>query len=163
MHLYELSREYQTILNDINQDGGDNSPLILQRLDEIKAPLEQKVINIAKYTRQLENDAAAVKSEIERLKGMLASIQSREEQLYNYLETNMRACNINRIDSPLFKVTFRKNPPRVEILNEDHIPDEYKKIKSEVVIDKEKIRDELKNGVVIPGTALIKAEKLVIK
>lgn len=160
MHLYELSKEYQSILNDA--EGGE-SPLTLARLDEIKAPLEQKILNIAKYTRKLDADAQAVTDEIERLKRMLNSIKSREDQLYNYLETNMRACGIDRIESPLFKIMFRKCPPRVEVINEDDLPDNFKRIKTDILVDKEKLKEELKHGVVVPGAKLIQAEKLVIK
>lgn len=163
MNLYEITNEYQDIFDQLEKAEGEDRLPLVTRLDEIKAPLEMKATNLAKYISNLRASQKALDDEIERLERMKKSIQRKEYDMMNYLEFNMKKCGILKIDSTLFKIQFQKCPQKVEVINDAEIPDEYKRTKTETTIDKIKIKEELKVGVVIPGVQLVQSEKLVIK
>ena len=163
MRLYEISNQYNAILIELESVDGDDRLPLLKELDAISEPLEKKAVNLAKYINNVRASSSAIGAEIKRLQAMQKAIDKREQDMMDYLEFNMRQCQINKIECDLFKIQFQKNPPRVEIRDEDQVPDEYKKVKTEVSLDKLKMRDEMKLGVVIPGVELVQSEKLVIK
>lgn len=163
MKLYEITNEYQSILSQLEHAEGEDRLPLLAKLDEIAEPLESKAINLAKYINNIRATSKSIDEEIERLVRMKKAVDQRESNMVEYLEFNMKRCNITKIESPLFKIQFQKTPPKVEVINEDEVPAEYKKTKTEVSLDKLKIRDEMKVGVIIPGVQLVQSEKLVIK
>lgn len=160
MKLHEIANQYKLVF-DALENQSDSA--LVSSLDAIKAPLQEKATNIAKYIHHLEITQKAIDDEISRLQHMKKSLENREENMKNYLETNMKKCGISKIESTLFKIQFQKCPVHVDVINSDEIPDEYKIVKTEIVIDKIKIKNEAKLGVVIPGVQLIQDEKLVIK
>lgn len=163
MKLYEIANEYQYLFHEIEDSEGEDKTSLEVRLDEIQAPLENKAVNLAKYINNLRSSVNSIDEEINRLDKMKKSIKRRETSLVDYLQFNMEKCGIEKIESPLFKIQFQKNPCSVQILNVDDIPNEYKRIKTEVLVDKVKIKNEIKVGVIIPGAELIQSKKLVIK
>ncbi len=62
-----------------------------------------------------------------------------------------------------FTLTRRKNPPRVEILNEDEIPQLYRKMELVEKIDKQGIAKALKDEFIVPGARLVQTERLEVK
>lgn len=157
MTLHEIANDY------IKAFESDDTETLTTALDSIKGSLEVKATNVAKYINGLTAAQKAIDDEIARLETAKRVIANKEKNLRDYLEHNMKKCGITKIESPLFKIQFQKCPCKVDVINDNDIPDEYKKVKTEVVIDKNKIKAEIKAGVVIPGVALIQSEKLVIK
>lgn len=164
MNLYEISNEYQLVFDQMHNEYDEEKRLALSsQLDSIKAPLENKAVNIAKYVHDLRGSQVMIDSEIERLQNMKRILLNREKDMMNYLSTNMQRCEIEKIESPFFKIQFKTCPCKVDVLDADLIPDEYKRVKTEIMIDKNKIKSEMKEGVVIPGVQLVQDKKLEIK
>jgi hypothetical protein len=68
---------------------------------------------------------------------------------------------IDKIKTPLFTVSLQKNPPSVEIVNEDLIPEQFKKVTYTVA--KKDILEALKNGQVIEGAEIKQTKSLRIR
>ena len=75
----------------------------------------------------------------------------------------MERCAISEIKSPYFVIKLKKCPISTEILDENSIPNDYKKVKEVVTIDKLKLKDEMLAGVVIPGAQLRQNNRLEIR
>lgn len=90
-------------------------------------------------------------------------LEKRIKYLIEYLQSNMERCAISEIKSPYFVIKLKKCPISTEILDENSIPNDYKKVKEVVTIDKLKLKDEMLAGVVIPGAQLKQNNRLEIR
>lgn len=164
--LYDIAEEYRFLLNDmVDQETGVIDEMALERLSNLKDPLENKCINITRIFEALETESDAIE---QKRKEINARMMAREKALKNqilrlksYLLENMEKCEISKIECPQFVIGIQKNPPSVDIFDESLIPSEYDRIK----IDKDlaRIRDDLKNGVVIPGARLVQGKSIRIR
>ena len=127
--------------------------------------LTNKSTNIIGFIRNTELTLDAVDIEIKRLQDMKKTTANKLEKFKNYVEQNMTQLGIEEINTTLGKMSFRKSPPSVEIINEDLIPEEYIKVKTERSIDKKAILDTYKeNGELVDGTRIVSDKvKLSIK
>ncbi len=75
----------------------------------------------------------------------------------------MQKRGITEVKCPYFEIKIKKCPQSVDIIDESLLPDEYKRIKTEISPDKIKMLQEMKVGVVIPGAALKQNLKLDIR
>ena len=66
---------------------------------------------------------------------------------------------LDKVETPLFKVSIQNNPPSVNILDEDLIPEQYKKTVTTTSLVKNDILKALKEGQVIEGGAELKQGK----
>ncbi len=164
MKLYEITNEYLNVLNDVcNEETGEINETALARLDEVKDDLKNKGVAIASFIENIEAEEKAIKEAIEKMERRKKQLANQSQFLTDYLRTNMERCGITEISCPYFKVRLKKCPVSVDVFDENSIPDDYKKVKSVVSLDKLKIRDEILAGVVVPGAALKQNMSLVIR
>ena len=159
-HLF-TGNEYSKILHEMEDENMDKDSI--NALDNIHTSLENKANNIARYIQNIKSELNSIDDEINRLSKVKKSKERLIKSLSSYLESNMKQCNIYQIKSDIFKIKINKNPPKINILNADEIPNEYINIKQERTIDKLKIKDDIKQGVIVPGVELIQSEKLTIR
>lgn len=162
MRLYEIADQYQYLLNDLyDYETGVVNEMALARLNELTDTMEDKAINITRLFKELEASAEAIEKERQAMQKREKAIKNQVESLKDYLRSNMERCEIKKIECPQFVISLQNNPCSVEILNEESIPQEYTKVKTE--LDIAKIKDELKNGVVIPGARLVQRQSIRIR
>jgi hypothetical protein len=160
--LYQLSGNYLQAL-DFLTDPELNIPIeaVNDTLEDLTGELEDKAVNIAKFIRNLEATADAIKkAEVDMAKRRKA-FENRVQWLKDYLKTNMEATGITQIDCPYFKLSIAKNPPSLELFDSQAVPDEYKHI--ETVITEPAIKAALSSGHDIQGARLVNGTRLVIK
>ena len=74
----------------------------------------------------------------------------------DYVKDNMQALGIEKIETPIGTLRVQKNPISVEITDEQLVPDEYKKEKITISVDKTAIKNNFKEtGEIIPGTKIV--------
>lgn len=100
--------------------------------------------------------------QIEALRGILYGLNKVEVRLKNNLESALQANNLTQISGDLKTITLRRNPPKVDIFNENVIPEDYKKIVVTTDINKMQISHDLKDGKEIPGCRLIQGNSIKI-
>lgn len=162
MRLYEISDRYQFLLNDLyDYETGVVDETTLARLTELSDSMETKAINITMLFKELEASADAIEKERQNMQKREKALKNQIQSLKDYLRSNMERCEIKKIECPQFVISLQKNPCSVEISNEEDIPKEYTKVKVE--IDIAKIKNELKNGVVIPGAHLVQGSSIRIR
>ena len=91
------------------------------------------------------------------------SKENKVENLKKYTKECLEEADIKKISTSLGNISLRKLPGSVEVLQEESIPEEYKKEVITITIDKKAILAELKEGVVIPGVTLKTGTSLTIK
>ena len=159
--LYDIKNKFVELAlrEDLTEEEGKELCTLLA------TELTNKSTNIIAFIRNTEVDIEAVDTEIKRLQDIKKSVTNKLDKFKNYVETNMTQLGIEEINTPIGKMSFRKSPPSVEIINEDLVPEEYVKVKTERSIDKKAILDTYKeNGELVEGTRIVTDKvKLSIK
>jgi hypothetical protein len=162
MRLYEIADRYSFLLNDLyDHETGVVNEATLARLNDLSDSMETKAINITMLFKELEATADAIEKERQAMQKREKALKNQIASLKDYLRSNMERCEINKIECPQFVIALQKNPCSVEITNEDEVPKEYTKVS--IDLDIAKIKDELKNGVVIPGARLVQGSSVRIR
>lgn len=168
LKLYEISSQYHQLAEKLAD--GDFDLVTIQ--DTIEASglvdaLQDKAQGIEFVAREAEKYCPLIDMEIERLQALKAQRAKVAQGLRDYLKHNMEAAGIERIECPLFKISIRKNPPAVEVLDDRQIPGDFwvtpEPKPPEARIDKKAIAAAIKGGADVPGAKLVQHTKLVIQ
>lgn len=164
LSLYELSTNYLQAL-DFLTDPEMDLPVeaVNDTLEALGGELEDKAINVAKFFRNMEAAADAIKTAEANMAKRRKALENRVQWLKNYIKDNMEICGISDIECPHFKLSIQKNPAAVNILNEDAIPEQFKEQIISWKIDKTAIKNAINSGSVVPGTELINGTRLTVK
>lgn len=158
MKLYELTSSFHQIQKMIESGEED----LTDTLESIDLAIEDKLENIGKVIRNLEAETQAFKDEEKRLANKRKSIENNIKNLKLYVEHQLINTGKKQVKAGLFTFAIQKNPPSVQINDENVIPKKYF-VQSEPRIDKSALRKQLANGDLIPGVQLIQKEGLRIK
>jgi hypothetical protein len=164
LSLYALSANYLQALDFLTDPEAD-LPIeaVNDTLEALGGELEDKAVNVAKFLRNLEATAEAIKAAEADMAKRRKALESRAQWLKNYLKGNMEACSISKIECPFFKLSIQNNPAAVNVINENAIPEQFKEQVITCKIDKNAIKDAIKTGQSVPGAELVNSTRLVIK
>lgn len=154
--LYELTGQFLDIYNlELDEETK------LDTLDSIdwQTDYEEKVENYIKVIKNIESDVEARKNEIKRLTELNKADEKKKDHLKETLSTSMQLTGHERVDTPLFKVSFRKSQA-VEV-DETVLPESYKVATWKP--DKKRLKEDLKNGLEIVGATLVERKNLSIR
>lgn len=154
--LYELTGQFLDIYNmELDEETK------LDTLDSIdwQTDYENKVENYIKVIKNTEADVEARKNEIKRLTELNRADERKNERLKEALKDSMALTGHERVDTPLFKVSFRKSQA-VEV-DETVLPESYKVATYKP--DKKRLKEDLKNGLEIIGATLVERKNLSIR
>lgn len=154
--LYELTGQYLEIYNmELDEETK------LDTLDSIdwETEYETKVENYIKVMKNIDADVEARKAEIKRLTELNKADEKKKDHLKDTLSASMSLTGHERVDTPLFKVSFRKSQA-VEV-DETVLPEAYKVATWKP--DKKRLKEDLKNGLEIIGASLVERKNLSIR
>lgn len=154
--LYELTGQFLDIYNlELDEETK------LDTLDSIdwNSDYENKVENYIKVIKNIESDVEVRKNEIKRLTELNKADEKKKDHLKETLSTSMTLTGHERVDTPLFKVSFRKSQA-VEV-DETVLPESYKVATWKP--DKKRLKEDLKNGLEIIGASLVERKNLSIR
>lgn len=154
--LYELTGIYQQIY-DMDMDD-ETKQGTLESIDW-NEDYENKVENYIKVMKNLDADIEARKNEIDRLKKLNDADKSKKERMKTDLATSMELTGHEKVDTTLFKVSFRKSEA-VEV-DDLLLPEAYKVATWKA--DKKRLKEDLKNGLEILGAELVERKNLNIR
>jgi hypothetical protein len=77
--------------------------------NQISKMVQEKSVGIIKYSKNIEYQISAIDDEIKRLQAMKKAKQKSMESFKEYLKNNMKAMGIEKIDTGLGKISFRKS------------------------------------------------------
>lgn len=164
LSLYEISQNYREAL-DVLTDPDCNLPaeVITDTLEGLQGSLEDKAVNVAKFFKNLEATADAIRQAELRMAQRRKAIEQRVAWMKDYLLANMDACGIQKIESPWFTMSIAKNPVAVDVLDEPAIPDQFVEIVTTRKINKASIKQAIEAGVEVPGAYLTRGTRLAIR
>ncbi len=159
--LYAISDRYREILS-LDAATDEERAALVSALDEVGGDFKDKAESVAKFIRNCESDAEAIRAEEIRLAAKRQSLLKKAENLTGYIEAMMLMTGQKELKAGIFDMKFVKNPPQIIVLDESAIPREYF-ITAEPTLSKQALRDAVKAGAVIPGIEIKQQERLRIK
>ncbi|MGB6105680.1 MAG: siphovirus Gp157 family protein [Pusillimonas sp.] len=164
--LYNLTAEYRALAMML-ADRDFDPDTIADTIEASGLPeqIADKAQGCEMVARTLEADVPTIDAEIKRLQDLKKSRIAKAEALRKYVLDNMLACDIQRIDAPLFSISIAKNPPKVDIFDERQLPTHYltDPPPPAPVPDKKLIAQALKDKADVPGARLVQGFRLSVK
>ncbi len=158
----EIQAEYSTDDSDITE--------VITAMETVKQTIRKKVDGIDHFMLELSRrehlidaEIEAIKSEEVRLKVRRKAVQSLKGYFNNTLipmvvEELGDENGVYETDTARYKLYETWGP--VIIMNEDEIPDDFKKVVMTDAIDKKKAREVLVKGASIPGFSISKVKRI---
>lgn len=125
------------------------------QIDLAKAKLE--LLNLEKELQETE----FYKMIVEKRK-QVEFLEKKETEIKTQIVNWMLAYHMKSLEFENQKFTVKKNPWSLVIHNADLIPDEFKKEKTEIVIDKKAIKEKITNGEEIEGCEITNTYSLIV-
>ena len=160
--IFKIQAEYQQIVNELIDNGGEITPELELALQITKDNFHSKSENYGYITKQFNAEMRIIDDEIHRLEQLKRVRQKAIERLKANIEMAMTTFEVDKIETPLIKISFRKSES-VEVEDVNNLPALYKVVKLSETADKLKIKDAIKSGILIEGCSIKTNKNLQIK
>lgn len=161
--LYKAAEELQDILNSLDPETGE----IPESLDDARALVAQKAVNVVAYLKDTDSKADYLMAAAKELQDRANKQKKRNEWLRKYLAFHMRQTGITHIkdDSGMFEAKLEiERDQSVDVFDSAQVPDEYMRVIPEKQEpNKTLIASDLMIGIDVPGARLVKKDRLTIK
>lgn len=162
MNIFKIQAEYQQIVNELIENGGEITSELELALQITKDNFHSKSENYGYITKQFDAEMDIIDNEIKRLQQAKKTREKAIERLKANIEMAMNTFDVDKIETPLIKISFRKSES-VEVEDVNNLPNEFKVIKLTETADKLKIKDAIKSGILIEGCSIKTNRNLQIK
>lgn len=160
MNLYQITQEAQYLAALLETE--ELTPELEAELLINQEQLQSKGINYAKVIANYQSEADQIDAEIKRLKAMKESRDKKVTWLTESLKKAMLVSGIEKIESPLFKISLRRSEA-VEVEIPEALPVDWQFKKVTITADKVAIKKAIKEGYSITGARLVENFNLQIK
>ena len=160
MNLYQITQEAQYLAALLETE--ELTPELEAELLINQEQLQSKGINYAKVIANYQSEADQIDAEIKRLKAMKESRDKKVTWLTESLKKAMLVSGIEKIESPLFKISLRRSEA-VEVEIPEALPVDWQIKKVTITADKLAIKKAIKEGYSITGARLVENFNLSIK
>jgi hypothetical protein len=162
LSLYEIEKSQIQLIDQLIENCGELTLEIEEALKINSENLTTKGTNYGFIIKQLTSECSIIDAEIDRLSDLKKSRTKSIEYLKNNLTMAMQLFEVDKIESPLLKISFRASES-VEIDDVDSIPAEYMVTKTTTQPDKVKLKSAIKAGELIIGAHIQVNKNLQIK
>lgn len=162
MRLYEIDLEFQELLASLEENEGEITEELNEKLKINEEDFENKALNYRSMVMHLRSEVEAAKLEKTRVGKYQKSKERSIERLTNALDAAMKMRNLRDLDFGVKgKVSYRKSTA-VSVI-EDILSDEWFNETKTLKPNKEELKKALKEGTVIPGATLVENDNIQIK
>jgi Siphovirus Gp157 len=128
--------------------------------EQLKASVEKRD-KLGNCLTWLESQAGLLRDKEKQLADRRHNFEKFGEAVRSSLHQQMLDWGIKKVEGQEFSFTVKKNPPRVEIGNEEAIPAEF--ISYTPVVNKTAIKSALEEGKEVSGAELVQSTRLDIR
>ena len=161
MKLYEIAKSIKELCAKIDET--EELQDIFNAVRETKMSFNDKVESCVFVIKELDDLINARKEFIKKIKEHIDAMENKRNGLAEYVLFNMKDSDIPIVKGQYFTVKPVKNPPKITVFDETLIPEKFKKIKTEIVIDKTAIKESIKGGIPVDGAIMEQTERLSIR
>lgn len=160
--LYQLSADYRRALDALTEREDLPEEAIADTLEGLEGALADKALNVARYIRNLEAEAAAISEAKQRMDARERATTNQAKRLKAYLHHELERTGL-KPKAPDLALCVQRNPPSVQIADEAALPADYLETITTTRARKTALLEALKAGATIPGAALSQSTRLVIR
>lgn len=166
--IYNISNDLKKIYEDLDNgngidlETGEIKPEIMQQLSISRNELETKAVDYGYVIKAFDDEIDIIDREIERLEERKAYVKKNKERMKTIVSSAMEEFGINKIKSETLQLSFRKSES-VDVFDESLVDDKFKKVKTEISLDKTAIKNAIKNGEDVQGAKIVEKNNLQIK
>ncbi len=161
LRLYELSADYLQALEALSEMDDLPPAAIADTLAGLAGAWEDKALNVARYVRNLEAEAAAIDEAKKRMEVRARVTNHNAARLRHYLLGELEKTGL-RPKAADVALRVQKNPPAVILDDETQVPESFRRTQIVTTILKAEIAAALKAGQDIAGAHLQQTQRLVI-
>lgn len=146
--LYEYTTSYADLLNyaqSIDFTDEESKQTFKETLDALDGSIEEKVEGTSKIVKELEYSELAVDTEMKRLSKKKKALKNNQKRLKDYMQYSLEQIGKDKVETDLFTISIRNNPPKVTVTDTESIPENYWK-QQEPKLDKTTLKQDLLNG-----------------
>jgi hypothetical protein len=160
---FELAAQYRQ-LAELLAERHDDEQLIADTLESCAAPLDEQLENLAKMVRNIEAADSGVVQTIQSLEARHERLQRAAERGRKIILEVMKVAQRDRVNTALFSLAIKKNPPQVVIDREADLPPIYftHHEPPPPTPNKKAIAAALKAGEEVPGVHTEQGVRIVI-
>ena len=158
--LYELADDFNS-LNSLVDDGELSVEDIEDTLESINASINDKVDATCMILKNIGESLPAIDAEIKRLQDRKKAIKNKEENIKNYLLTQLEVMGKKSVKTDLFSVTARKPVDKLVVDDPEKLPDNCVDVVMDIKPLKSKIMDLLKDGEEVLGARIEPGKKSI--
>jgi hypothetical protein len=162
LSLYEIEKSQLELVEQLVENGGELTPEIEQALQMNADNLTTKGVNYGFIIKQLDAETNIINAEIDRLQDLKKSRTKVIEKLKNNLSVAMQVFGVDKIESPVLKISFRAYES-VEIDDVKSIPAKFMVTKTTTQPDKTAIKSAIKAGELTIGAHIQVNQNIQIK
>ena len=152
-NLYEINDD---ILSCVDMETGE--VIDEDKLQQLQMKFDEKVEGIACWIKNLLSDAAAIKAEKDILAEREKACKNKAESLKRYLQS---ALDGEKFKTAKVSISYRKSES-VQVDDITKLDEEYLKYE-EPSVNKTKVKQALKSGILLQGVQLIENQNIQIK
>ena len=160
MNLYEITEQQQIINNLLEESCGELTPELEQALELNLENFSNKAEGYVKAIKNYNAEADAIAEEIKKLQAKKKVCENAVTRMKNALSTSMNIFGMNKVQAGLFKISLTTSKS-VNIINEDLIPQDYKRVKYE--ISKTDIKKAIEAGETVEGAEIMENKSITIR
>jgi len=157
--LYQIGEEQKELLSEIENNEGEITTAIAERMNLLAENIEEKAIAFGFVIKQFEGEESLIDAEIKRLQELKKAKAKTKDYLKERISAALIEFGIEKVETPLLKLSFRKSES-VEIIDESLLEAKYFNYKPS--IDKTAIKAGLKEGEV-SGARMVTNLNLQVK
>jgi hypothetical protein len=124
--LYQLTEAYADLVGQLEDCQTEEERFaVLEALDAIGSDIADKGEAYARIMRNSQAEAEALDKEIRRLTAKKKAAENTVERLKSHMLFALGLAGANELRTTIGKWRVQQNPPKVEILDETEIPEEF--------------------------------------
>jgi Siphovirus Gp157 len=161
--LFEITDQYRALL--ALEDSADIPPeVIADTLEGLEGDFANKAEAVAKFILSLEATAESVADAADKMAARSKRLVKRAESIRQYLLLQFQAVDFKKIETNEIVISRRKNPPALYVSDETRVPDVFwfQPEPPPKRIDKDAIKEAIKNGAAVEGCYVESAERIHI-
>lgn len=157
LKLYQIADSLLEVFSKMDGlEDGQMTPEIMAELDALNQSFEQKMAGCIAVVSELNADAEMIDKEVRRLQDRQKACLRKAIGLKEYMRSCMESLGEKSVDvAGKWTVRIQNSPASVNIIDAEKIPPEYVVTKTERIVSKAKIAEDLKAGTDVPGAELV--------
>jgi fibronectin type 3 domain-containing protein len=163
--MFAIERELDYITDlALDESVPDDNPAKTQATKELSSlalEAKEKRDAVAYKIKKFEAEAVNMERFAEEFAERSKAYRKKAEKLREMVLRSMKVSGVKRLAGDAFEYSVAKNPSRVEVVNQDMIPEQLLRKKLTVEPDKTMIRKAIESGVEVLGAKLVDGEDRV--